>query len=109
MARYDSCPNCDQAMPVGNLHCFGCGLDLPPPVLDSGSVLVQLYPGVTQAAAFEFYRTEVVRLAAAGWYPIAHSWGDERASAGTSALLGDVASSLLSGTLMVTYRQEGHA
>ena len=109
MARYDSCPNCDQAMPKGNLHCFGCGSDLPPPVLDSGSVLVQLYPGITQAAAFEFYRTEVARLAAAGWYPIAHSWGDERAGVGFSALFGDLAATQLSGTLMVTYRQEGHA
>ena len=96
-------------MPKGNLHCFGCGSDLPPPVLDSGSVLVQLYPGITQAAAFEFYRTEVVRLAAAGWYPIAHSWGDERSGVGFTALFGDVAATQLSGTLMVTYRQEGHA
>jgi len=96
-------------MPKGNLHCFGCGSDLPPPVLDSGSVLVQLYPGMTQAAAFEFYRTEVVRLAAAGWYPIAHSWGDERSGVGFTALFGDVAATQLSGTLMVTYRQEGHA
>ena len=96
-------------MPKGNLHCFGCGSDLPLPVLDSGSVLVQLYPGITQAAAFEFYRTEVVRLAAAGWYPIAHSWGDERSGVGFTALFGDVAATQLSGTLMVTYRQEGHA
>ena len=109
MARFDRCPNCDQEMPVGNLHCFGCGLDLPPPVVDSGSVLVQLYPGITQASAFEFYRIEVARLATAGWYPIAHSWGDDRIDLGSATLMGDGASSLLSGTLMVTYRQEGHA
>jgi hypothetical protein len=109
MARFDVCPNCGQAMPAGNLHCFGCGLDLPLPVLDSGSVLVQLYPGISQAAAFEFYRIEVVRLAAAGWYPIAHSWGDDRIRVGSAIVTSDVASSLLAGTLMVTYRQEGHA
>jgi hypothetical protein len=96
-------------MPAGNLHCFGCGLDLPPPVVDSGSVLVQLYPGISQAAAFDFYRIEVSRLAAAGWYPIAHSWGDDRMSVGFAAVVGDAASSQLVGTLMVTYRQEGHA
>ena len=60
----------------------------------------------TQAAAFEVYRTEAARLAAAGWYPIAHSWGDERPGAGSAAT---GAGAQLSGTLMVTYRQEGHA
>jgi hypothetical protein len=97
-------------MPVGNLHCFGCGLDLQPPVLDSGSVLVQLYPAVTQAVAFAFYRLEVVHLAAAGWHPIAHTWGDERIGGGTAAVVaGDAAPSLPAGTPLVTYRQESHA
>jgi hypothetical protein len=96
-------------MPVGNLHCFGCGTDITPPRADSGSILVQLYPAVTQAKAFEFYRIEAPRLAAAGWYPIAHSWGDERVGVGSAALLGDVVGSWLNGTLMVTYRQGGQA
>jgi len=104
MARFDTCPNCGKPMPTGNLHCSDCGAVLPPPVLDSGSVLVQLYAGITQTAAFEVYRTEVTRLAAAGWYPIAHSWGDERPGARSAATAGPS-----SGTLMVTYRQEGHA
>ncbi|HLO34847.1 MAG TPA: zinc ribbon domain-containing protein [Candidatus Deferrimicrobium sp.] len=85
MARYDLCPNCEAEMPAGNVHCFACGADIPPPRLDSGSILVQLYPAVTQAMAFEFYRVEAARLAAAGWYPVAHSWGDERTSAGFAA------------------------
>ena len=79
------------------------------PGLDNGSILVQLYPAVTQAVAFDFYRVEAARLAAAGWYPVAHSWGDGRASVGFAALLGDVASTQLSGTLLVTYRQGGRA
>ena len=63
----------------------------------------------TQAAAFDFYRAEAARLAAAGWYPVAHSWGDERTSVGFAAVLGDVAATQLSGTLLVTYRQGGRA
>jgi hypothetical protein len=59
--------------------------------------------------AFEFYRVEAARLVAAGWYPVAHSWGDERASAGIAAVLGDIAATQLSGTLLVTYRQAGRA
>jgi hypothetical protein len=109
MARFDRCPNCEEAMPIGNLHCFRCGADIPPPALDSGSILVQLYPAATQTAAFEFYRVEAARLAAAGWYPVAHSWGDERTTVGFAALLGDVAATQLSGTLLVTYRQGGRA
>ncbi len=96
-------------MPTGNLHCFACGLDLAPPGLDSGSILVQLYPAVTQVDAFEFYRVEAPRLAAALWYPIAHSWGDDRVGMGSPMVFGDVAASNLSGTLMVTYRQGGRA
>ena len=96
-------------MPAGNLHCFACGADIPPPKLDSGSILVQLYPAVTQAAAFEFYRVEATRLAGAGWYPVAHSWGDERSGVGFAAVFGDVAATQLSGTLLVTYRQAGRA
>jgi hypothetical protein len=109
MARYELCPNCEAEMPVGNVHCFACGADIPPPRLDSGSILIQLYPAVTQGVAFEFYRVEAARLAAAGWYPVAHSWGDERAGAGYAALLGDVAATQVSGTLLVTYRQGGRA
>jgi hypothetical protein len=109
MARYDRCPNCSAEMPLGNLHCFGCGADLPPPRLDSGSILVQLYPATSQAVAFEFYRLEALRLGTAGWTPIAHSWGDERIGLGTAAVLGDSAPSMLQGTLMVTYRQAGRA
>jgi hypothetical protein len=109
MARYDLCPNCEAEMPAGGLHCFACGANLPPPGLDSGSVLVPLYPAVTQADGFEFYRVEAARLTAAGWYPVAHSWGDGRASVGFAALFGDVAATQLSGTLMVTYRQAGRA
>jgi hypothetical protein len=71
MARYDLCPNCEAEMPARNLHCFACGTDIPPPRLDNGSILVKLYPAVTQAAAFDFYRVEATRLAAAGWYPVA--------------------------------------
>ena len=26
----DLCPNCEEEMPVGNLHCFACGADIPP-------------------------------------------------------------------------------
>jgi hypothetical protein len=96
-------------MPAGNLHCFGCGLDLPPPGLDSGSILVQLYPAATQADAFEFYRVEARRLAEAGWYPVAHSWGEERIGIASAATLGHVAGSILTGSLLVTYRQGGHA
>jgi len=109
MARFDVCPNCDAEMPVGNLHCFGCGTDIAPPTLDSGSILVQLYPAATQEAAFDFYRVEAARLAAAGWFPVGHSWGDGRVSVGFAAILGDVAATQLSGTLMVTYRQGGRA
>jgi hypothetical protein len=36
MARFDHCPNCGREMPSGNLHCFGCGVDLAPPRPDSG-------------------------------------------------------------------------
>ena len=104
MARFDTCPNCGAAMPAGSLHCFDCGVDLPVPPPDSGSVLVQLYPARTQAEAFEFYRLEVPRLAAAGWYPVAHSWGEEPAGkTGETGVTG------ATGALMVTYRQEGHA
>jgi hypothetical protein len=109
VARYDRCPNCSQEMPAGNLHCFGCGLDLDPPGPDGGSILVQLYPAATQAEAFDFYRLEAPRLAAAGWFPVAHSWGDERVGVGSAVALGDVAGSTPSGTLMVTYRQGGRA
>ena len=94
-------------MPVGNLHCFGCGDSLPPPQPKEGTVLVQLYPAETQAAAFAFYRSEARRLADAGWYPIAHSWGDERPGPGFAAVLGYVAESVAWGTLLVTYRP-GH-
>lgn len=96
-------------MPAGNLHCFGCGTDIAPPRADNGSILVQLYPAVTQAEAFEFYRIEAPRLAAAGWHPVAHSWSDERVGFGSAAMFGDVAGTLLNGTLMVTYRQGGQA
>ncbi len=68
-----------QAMPTGNLHCFDCGADLAvrrPTAAPSSSSSTRRR---TQAAAFEFYRLEVARLAAAGWYPVAHSWGDEPA------------------------------
>jgi hypothetical protein len=96
-------------MPAGNLHCFGCGEDLPPPGPDGGSILVQLYPAPTQTDAFEFYRVEAPRLAAAGWYPVAHSWGDERPGSGSAVVLGYGAASIVGGTLMVTYRQGGRA
>jgi hypothetical protein len=96
-------------MPAGNLHCFGCGEDLPPPSADGGSVLVQLYPAVRQVDAFDFYRLEAARLAAAGWFPVAHSWGEDRRGMGSASILGDVAASNLSGTLMVTYRYGGRA
>lgn len=109
MVSFDRCPDCGQTMPLGNLHCFGCGLDLPQRALDSGSMLIHLYPAISQAEGFEFYRTEAPRLAAAGWYPIAHSWGDERIGVGSAAAMGDVAAPLLSGLLTVTYCQEGHA
>jgi hypothetical protein len=109
VARDDLCPNCEKTMPAGNVHCFACGADIPPPRLDSASILVQLYPVMTQTAAFEFYRVEDAHLAAAGWYPVAHSWGDERASAGFAALFGDLAATQLSGTLLVTHRQAGRA
>jgi hypothetical protein len=110
VARYDRCPNCEGEMPVGNLHCFGCGEDLPPPKNpDGGSVLVQLYPADTQAEAFKFYQVEARRLADAGWYPIAHSWGDERPGTGMAAVFGYVAESVGWGTLLVTYRYGGRA
>ena len=107
MARYDLCPNCEAEMPVGNLHCFGCGTDIPPATLDSGSILVQLYPAVTQAAAFDFYRIEAARLAVAGWYPVAHSWGDDRPGLGFAAVFGYTAESAGWGTFLVTYRGAG--
>jgi hypothetical protein len=88
MGGFNRFESCLHEMPTGNLHCFGCGDDLPPPGPDSGSILVQLYPAVTQADAFEFYRVEARRLAEAGWYPIAHSWGDERPGAAFAALVG---------------------
>ena len=96
-------------MPVGNLHCFECGDDLPVPRADSGAVLVQLYPAASQAEAFTFYRLEAQRLAAGGWYPIAHSWGDEPPSTGFAAAFGYTAASVGSGTLLVTYRHMGQA
>jgi hypothetical protein len=112
MARFDRCPNCTGEMPAGNLHCFGCDADLPPPSPDGGSILVQIYPAVSQAQAFEFYRVEARRLSDAGWFPIAHSWGDERtgaASAAGAASLGPVPGSVVSGSLLVTYRYGGRA
>jgi hypothetical protein len=109
VSKFDRCESCLAEMPVGNLHCFNCGEDLPPPGPDSGSVLIQLYPADSQAAAFTFYRLEARRLADAGWYPIAHSWGDERPGTGLAALFGYAAASVGWGTLLVTYRHMGRA
>jgi len=94
---------------VGNLHCFECGDDLPVPKADSGAVLVQLYPAASQAEAFTFYRQEAQRLATGGWYPIAHSWGDERPGAGVAVLIGYPSEAIGWGTLLVTYRHMGQA
>jgi hypothetical protein len=109
MSRFDRCESCLQEMPPGNLHCFGCGDDLPPPDARQGEILAQLYPAATQTQAFAFYRIEAKRLAAAGWYPIAHSWGDEPPSTGMAWVLGYVAESVPWGTLLVTYRHGGAA
>ena len=96
-------------MPVGNLHCFECGDDLPVPAADSGSILIQLYPASSQAEAFTFYRQESRRLASGGWYPIAHSWGDDPPGFGFAATFGYAGSSASQGTLLVTYRHMGQA
>ena len=63
----------------------------------------------SQAEAFTFYRLEAQRLAAGGWYPIAHSWGDEPPSTGFAAAFGYTAASVGAGTLLVTYRHMGQA
>jgi hypothetical protein len=109
MSAFDRCEGCLKEMPAGNLHCFECGDDLPVPKADSGAVLVQLYPAASQAEAFTFYRQEAKRLAAGGWYPIAHSWGDEPPSTGFAAAFGYAAASVGWGTLLVTYRHMGQA
>ena len=94
---------------MGNLHCFECGDDLPVPRADSGAVLVQLYPAGSQAEAFTFYRQESRRLAAGGWYPISHSWGDDPPGLGFAATFGYAGSAASRGTLLVTYRHMGQA
>ena len=97
-------------MPAGNLHCFDCGADLARPAARQRLRPGPAVPGDrTQAEAFTFYRPEVPRLAAAGWYPIAHSWGDEPAGFGFAAPSETRCRPAVDGTLMVTYRQEGHA
>jgi len=109
MSRFDQCESCDEDMPAGNLHCFGCGASLPPPEAKPAAILVQLYPAATQAEAFGFYRVEAQRLASVGWYPISHSWGDDRPGLGFTAMFGYTAASVGWGTLMVTYRGDGRA
>ena len=109
MSKFDRCESCLQEMPVGNLHCFNCGEELPVPSPDSGTILIQLYPAASQAEAFTFYRLEAQRLIRAGWVPIAHSWGDERPGAGAAAMLGYKSEAIGWGTLLVTYRRMGQA
>jgi hypothetical protein len=108
MSAFDRCEGCLKEMPVGNLHCFECGDDLPIPRADSGAVLVQLYPASSQAEAFTFYRHEAQRLANGGWFPIAHSWGDLRPGADPAPTLANL-SETGGGTLLVTYRHMGQA
>ena len=109
MSAFDRCEGCLKEMPVGNLHCFECGDVLPVPHAAAGAILVQLYPAPSQADAFTFYRAEAKRLAAGGWYPIAHSWGDEPPSTGAAAIFGYTTESVGWGTLLVTYRAMGQA
>jgi hypothetical protein len=109
MSRFDQCEACNRDKPAGNLHCFVCGFSATPPEAKPGAILIQLYPAPTQAEAFTFYREEAKRLAGAGWYPIAHSWGDDRPGLGFAAVFGYTAESAGWGTLLVTYRPDGRA
>jgi hypothetical protein len=106
MPTFDRCESCLEDMPAGNLHCYRCGTDLPPPEAKAGAVLIQLYPAPSQADVLRTYRREAARLGAAGWQPVAHSWGDERPGTSLAVVFGYAAATVTWGTLLVTYRPE---
>ncbi len=75
----------------------------------AGPSLVLLYPGDTQVDAAGRYRAHAAALAAAGYVPVATSWGEERPGAGVAFLAAHMEEAYRVGSLLVTYRRDPDA
>lgn len=92
--RWGACPSCSGLRPVERGW-------------PSGATVIALYGGRTQAETAPSYAAHARALEAAGYHPVATSWGDDRPGAGTATLLANIEEAYRAGTLLVTYRRDG--
>jgi hypothetical protein len=72
----------------------------------AGPTLILLYPAEEQRLAAALYRAHVALLGAAGYLPVATSWGETPPGVVDSVFFAHVEESFRVGTLLVTYRRE---
>jgi len=106
MSRW-TCGDCDERTDEAYATCHRC--QMPRPIgsgWPAGRTLVLLYPGNEQVDASARYVAHAEALEAAGYLPIATSWGQTPPGAGSAFFFGNLEEAYRVGTLLVTYRRE---
>jgi hypothetical protein len=106
MSRW-TCGDCDERTDEAYATCHRCQVPRPTGSgWPAGRTLLLLYPGNEQVDASARYLAHAEALEAAGYLPIATSWGQTPPGAGSAFFFGNLEEAYRVGTLLVTYRQE---